>query len=162
MFLHQNPRRQIIWRVAGHNRNGGLAQNRPVIQRCRDLVHCAAVLGIACLERAGVGVQPFIPWQKRGMDIDHSTGPGIGKSASQLAHETRKANDIWRMRHQTRGQFVFESGAIPCKGFMFYNFGRNAPFFGPSDPARICHIRHHHTGPRGVVAGHVFDQRPHI
>ena len=63
MFLHQNPRCQILWRVAGHDGNGRLPQDRPVIQRRCNLVHGAAMLGIAGLKRAGMGVQPAVFWQ---------------------------------------------------------------------------------------------------
>jgi len=66
------------------------------------------------------------------------------------------------MGHQNAASVRFQKRAHPLsKGYVLQLFVRMPPFFGPSDPARICHIRDtDDTGPAGVVAVMVFAPAP--
>ena len=72
MFLLQHPRGKGLGGVIGVHRHPRLPKDRAVIKVDRDLMHAAAMFCIAGIKASLMGVQAFVSWQKRGMNVQHT------------------------------------------------------------------------------------------
>ena len=57
---------------------------------------------------------------------------------------------------------LFKAGAILAIGAVIDDFGGDALPLGPGNAAGIFVVRDDDHRPRCMVAGHIFDQRPHV
>src|SRR5690606_3884391 len=78
------------------------------VQPRGDVVDGAAMLGGAISNGAGMGVEPLIGGEQRGMDVDHPAGPAIDEVLAQDAHEAGEADDVHFPAFEHHGHGVFE------------------------------------------------------
>jgi len=79
MFFARSARARfhLAW-FAGHTGMVAWPQQSAVIQRRRDLVHCAACwVSLPRARGGGCGKDLLYAWHQRRMDVDHPTGPSI-------------------------------------------------------------------------------------
>ena len=69
MFLLQYPSGKGLGGVIGMHRHPRLTKDRAIIKVDRDLMHAAAMFCIAGVKTSLMGVQTFVFWQQRGMDV---------------------------------------------------------------------------------------------
>ena len=98
MFHGENPRRQIVRRVTGENRHGGLAQDRTLVVLLGDQVNRGAGFGLTAVQHGLVHAPPVhacptVPGQQGWMDVDDSAAPGVHHCFRDPLEEPRQDHE---------------------------------------------------------------------
>ena len=100
MLGRQHPSGEARLVVAGQNRYGGLADQRPLIDAVDHPVNAAAMLAHACGEGLAMGVQAGESRKQGRVDIDHPTRPRSDEIGCQHPHVASKSYELDVRRFQ--------------------------------------------------------------
>jgi hypothetical protein len=137
----EHTRSQILLGFAGSHIEPRLQNDRAAIEFRRREMDACAVLGVAGLEAAAMGVESAIFRQQRGMNVDEPAGKALGELRGQNAHEPCEHDDLRTMRFEHARQRALEGGTI-CERFPRHDFGGETQFPRDVDAASavtICH-----------------------
>ena len=162
VFGGEHPCGQSVGRVAGFHRHAGLAEDRAAVEFRRDQMHRRPGLRIACGERAGMGVQPRIFRQQRGVDVQHPSAETRHELRGQDPHEPGEAQDVGLRRQQRLEQRGLERGAVAAEGAVIDRGGGDVHRRSAGKPGGRRVVRRHQHRPRRMVAGHRADQLHHV
>ena len=92
VLLRQYPIGETCLGIAGQHRYSRLSQNRALVHRLRDQMHCAAVQLHPCGKCARVRVQARKGRQQARMDVEHAPLPGVDETGRQQPQVSGEAD----------------------------------------------------------------------
>jgi hypothetical protein len=112
MLLAEYTRRELLFSIAGDDRDGGLGDDRSMVERSRYEVHRAAVNAYSSLQGTAVRVEARESRQQGRMDVQHAATIAPHERLRQHAHETCKDDEIRRVTIDFAREGGIEFGSI--------------------------------------------------
>src|ERR1700732_5427051 len=114
-------------------------------------MHAGAMLGVACLEHAPMGMQAAVRGQERGVNVEHPAEVVVDEGPRQNTHETRERDHIRLVRLQRHRQRALETGAAAGLGLQ-HGGGFDTQLGSAGETGRGGAIGNHHGDARGDAA----------
>lgn len=130
MLGDQNARGQTVRGIIRQNRDAGLTKDRSIVQHRRDQMNAGTRLGVARLDRTGMGVKPRVLGQQRWVDVQHASRKAIDEGWGQDTHKARKADDIGLGRKQRLKQSRLKRRPVTVEWMMIHCGDWNATRLG--------------------------------
>ncbi len=112
MLARQQAPRQVVRAFAGLHRHPYLRDHRAGIQFRHHEMHAGAVLGVACRQGLGVGVQPAVLGQQRGVDVEQASAETLHDAGAEDAHVAGADHPVRLRRGDGVAQRLVERSAV--------------------------------------------------
>lgn len=142
VLLVQHSRRERLLGVAAQHRDGGLDDDRAMVEVGCDEVHRAAVDTHAVVQGSRMRVEAAVGWQQRRVDVDQSAVIARHETRAEDAHETRQHHEIRMEGVDEPGQRGIEALAIRVVAVLD-DGGRDAARLRDLQPAGIGAVADH-------------------